>query len=143
MRSPSLAATVRSASILLAVLLVSLVARGQTPGGNPAAKKIKNPVPATPASVSAGETTFKTFCAPCHGTDAKGNGPLAPPGSNPPDLTDAIWVHGSSDGEIFSSISNGPSPTAKMGAFKAAIAEKDIWNVVNFLRSLGPKTAER
>jgi hypothetical protein len=30
-----------------------------------------------------------------------------------------------------------------MPAFKATLSEKDLWNVVNFLRSLGPKPAAR
>ena len=132
----------------LAVLLVALAALAQTPRGNPAATQLKNPVPPTAASVSAGETTFKTYCALCHGMDAKGNGPLAPPDSKPPSLVDATWVHGSSDGEIFTVILNGPGSTTpgappKMAAFKGLIPDKDIWNVVNYLRSLGPKTAPR
>jgi mono/diheme cytochrome c family protein len=134
--------------ITFAALLVALATYAQTPGGDPAAKRLKNPVPSTTASVNAGATTFKTYCALCHGTDAKGNGPLAPPNSNPPNLVDATWVHGSSDGEIFNVIVNGPGSATpgvppKMAAFKGLIPDKDIWNVVNYLRSLGPKTAPR
>ncbi len=132
----------------LAALLVSIAASAQSPRGTAAAKQLKNPVPSTPASVSAGETAYKTYCALCHGNDAKGNGPLAPPNSNPPSLVDATWVHGSSEGEIFSVIANGPPPAApgappKMVGFKGAIPDRDIWNIVNYLRSIGPKTAPR
>jgi mono/diheme cytochrome c family protein len=36
----------------------------------------------------AGSKLFATYCAPCHGVDAKGNGPAAPAlKSIPPDLT--------------------------------------------------------
>ena len=71
-------------------------------GGRAAAQAMQNPVPPTPASVTAGEAAFKKYCAFCHGVDAKGDGPLAPEGSNPPDLTDETWAYGSTDGEIFS-----------------------------------------
>ena len=133
---------------MLAALLVAVAAHAQAPAGNAAAKGLKNPVPSTAASVSAGETTYKTYCALCHGNDGKGNGPLAPPNANPPSLVDAAWVHGSSDGEIFSVIANGPGSSTpgtppKMAAFKGMIPDKDIWNVINYLRSLGPKNAPR
>lgn len=126
------------------VVLIVVGASGQSPGGNPEARKIKNPVPATAASVNAGRATFDTFCALCHGSDGKGNGPLAQPDAKPQDLTDAAWVYGSTDGEIFDLIVKGlVGPPVKMPAFKATLSERDLWNVVNFLRSLGPKAAAR
>ena len=147
MKSPAFS---RIPSAILAALVAFLFAVGavygqaQAPAGNAAAKKIKNPVPSTPASVAAGKTTYDTFCALCHGPDAKGNGPLAPVGSNPPNLIDETWVHGSTDGEMFEMISNGPVPPIKtMAPFKGVIPDKDIWNVINYVRSLGPKTAVR
>jgi hypothetical protein len=49
--------------------------------------KIK-PVPCTPTSAASGEQMFNAYCAACHGTDAKGNGPAAPALKAPvPDLT--------------------------------------------------------
>jgi mono/diheme cytochrome c family protein len=144
MQNPSLrGATLVSLSTLV-VVLVAVGASGQSPGGNPAARKVKNPVPATAASVSAGKVAFDTYCALCHGTDGKGNGPLAQPNTKPQDLTDAAWVYGSTDGEIFDLIGRGlVGPPVKMPAFKGTLSEKDLWNVVNFLRSLGPKPAAR
>ena len=126
-----------------AMLLVTLTtAFAQAPGGA-AARAIKNPVASTAASVTAGAATYKKYCAFCHGADAKGNGPLAPKDSNPPDLTDAMWVHGSTDGEIFTMITAGGGPTSKMIGFKGKMPDQDIWQVINYLRSLGPKTAAR
>jgi mono/diheme cytochrome c family protein len=137
----------RAALAVLTTLVVALVAvgvSGQSPGGNPEARKIKNPVPATAASVNAGRASFDTYCALCHGTDGKGNGPLAQPNAKPQDLTDAAWVYGSTDGEIFDLIVKGlVGPPVKMPAFNATLSERDLWNVVNFLRSLGPKSAAR
>ena len=98
--------------------------------------------PSTPVSITAGAAAFKKYCAFCHNADAKGNGPLAPKDSNPPDLTDAEWVHGSSDGEVFTVIVNGAGPNSKMVGFKGKMPAQDVWHIVNYLRSLGPKTPD-
>jgi mono/diheme cytochrome c family protein len=126
-----------------AVILLAFTAYAETPGGNAAARAVKNPVAATPASVAAGAAAYKKYCAFCHGVDAKGNGPLAPKDSNPPSLVDATWTHGSTDGEIFQMISAGGGPTSKMIGFKGKMPDQDMWHIVNYLRSLGPKTAAR
>ncbi|HVZ23055.1 MAG TPA: cytochrome c, partial [Vicinamibacterales bacterium] len=82
-------------------------------------------------------------CAACHGNAAQGavRAGLAisiieeQGGRQPPDLTDAEWDHGSSDGDIFSVIARGLPPTM-MSGFEGRLADQDIWNVVNYLRSL-------
>jgi len=130
-------------SIAVAVLLYAFTAYALTPGEDSAARALKNPVPSTPVSITAGAAAFKKYCAFCHNADAKGNGPLAPKDSNPPDLTDAEWVHGSSDGEIFSVIVNGAGPNSKMVGFKGKMPAQDVWHIVNYLRSLGPKIPGR
>ena len=145
MRHTSFFRLLKSGLILAAVLIVGLVVHAQAPkGGNAAAKKLKNPVPANAASIQAGSKTFTTYCVLCHGPEGKGNGPMVLPNQPPPsDLTDATWTYGSTDGEIFDVISNGTTPTTTMTAFKSSLAEKDIWNLVNYIRSLGPKTETR
>ncbi len=115
------------------------VALAQNPGGSDAGKKMKNPVPATPESVAAGKALFQKNCRFCHGPEAKGNGPMAPEGTHPSDLTDAKWDRGSTDGEIFLVIRDGAGPKFDMKGYKSKLAETDIWNLVNFLRSIGPK----
>jgi mono/diheme cytochrome c family protein len=131
-----------------AVMLLAFTAYAQTPaakpaGGNAAARAVKNPVAATPVSVTAGAAAYKKYCAFCHGVDAKGNGPLAPKDSNPPSLVDATWTHGSTDGEIFHLIANGTPTKTVMIGFKGKMPDQDLWHIVNYLRSLGPKTAAR
>jgi mono/diheme cytochrome c family protein len=130
------------------VMLLAFTAYAQTPaakpaGGNAAARAVKNPVAATPVSVTAGAAAYKKYCAFCHGVDAKGNGPLAPKDSNPPSLVDATWTHGSTDGEIFHLIANGTPTKTVMIGFKGKMPDQDLWHIVNYLRSLGPKTAAR
>lgn len=112
--------------------LLALSAQAQTPN----AKALKNPVATSAASVAAGAATYKKYCAFCHADDAKGEGQMAPKDSHPPDLTDPKWEHGGTDGEIFAYIKDGGGPTSTMKPFGKKIMDPDIWNVVNFLRSL-------
>ena len=131
-----------SGFMLAVATLFALTAHAKTRGDNaPAAKTIKNPVPSTAVSVTAGAAAYKKYCAFCHGVAAKGDGPLAPKDSDPPDLTDATWAHGSTDGEIFTLIANGAGSDSKMVAFKGKMPDQDLWHIINFLRSLGPKGA--
>ena len=126
--------------VLAYIALIAVIASAQggrdAAGGNPEARKLKNPVAVTPKSVKAGEQTFQKNCAACHGKDAKGDGPTAPKDSHPPNLTDGIWTHGSTDGEIFAVISDGAGPKSEMKSFKSKLTAEEIWNVVIYLRSL-------
>jgi len=124
---------------MIAVSVVSLVAvsaRAQNPGGSDEGKKLKNPVASSPDSIKAGAAAFGKYCKFCHGADAKGNGPMAPKDTHPPDLTDAKWDRGSTDGEIFLVIKDGAGPKFDMKGFKSKMTDQEIWNVVNYLHSL-------
>jgi mono/diheme cytochrome c family protein len=127
----------------VAFVLAVLAATGasaQNPGGSADARQVRNPVPSTPASITAGAAAYKKYCAFCHGGTAKGDGPLAPKGTMPSDLTDATWTRGSTDGEIFAVIMAGAGPSFDMKGFKGRLPDQDAWHIVNFLRSLGPRT---
>ena len=124
-------------SVSLAIVGVGALAQSAP---DPAAKKLKNPVATNPESVAAGQQLYLKYCRFCHGADAKGNGPMAPKGTHPPDLTDAEWTHGSTDGEIFVVLRDGAGPKQEMKPFKGKMSDQDMWNVVNYLRSVGPKT---
>ena len=103
------------------------------------AAKMKNPVKATSESIEAGKTAYNKYCKFCHGEDATGNGKLAPKDTHPPNLIDAKWDHGATDGEIFQNIRDGIGPKFDMKPMKAKMKDDDIWNVVNYLRSLAKK----
>jgi mono/diheme cytochrome c family protein len=124
--------------VLVVGLLATLSAIVIVAQDNPEAAKIKNPVPATSESVAAGQQVFRRYCASCHGTSAQGGSgnDIIPPA---PDLTDSEWKHGSTDGEIFAVIKNGVPPDLNMEPWGDRIKETDIWNVVNFMRSLARK----
>jgi mono/diheme cytochrome c family protein len=106
--------------------------------GNAGAAPVRNPVAATAESISDGKRVYQRYCASCHGSNAEGG-----PGNDlipaAPDLTDKEWKHGSTDGEIFSAIKNGVPPELNMIPFGDQIKDPEIWNVVNYLRSLAKK----
>jgi mono/diheme cytochrome c family protein len=111
----------------------------QNPGGSAEGKALKNPVAVSADSIAAGQAAYAKNCRFCHGPEAKGDGPMAPKDSHPSDLTDAKWDRGATDGEIFLVIQNGAGPEMKMKGYKGRLADNDIWNIVNYLRSIGPK----
>jgi mono/diheme cytochrome c family protein len=106
---------------------------------NPEAAKIKNPVKSSPESIAAGKAAYGKYCKFCHNEDATGNGALAPKDTHPPNLVDATWDHGSTDGEIFTSIKEGIGPKFDMKPMKTKMMDIDIWNVVNYLHSIAKK----
>ena len=121
----------------VALCLTSAVA-AQKRGGDPKLAKLKNPVPANATSITAGRAVYAKNCRHCHGLRGKGDGPLAPKNPKPADLTDATWDHGSSDGEIYTLILNGaPVPMSEMKAMKGTLTPTQIWQVVNYIRSIG------
>ena len=125
---------------LALVILAAGRAEAQLPGGSADARRVRNPVASTPVSVTAGSAAYKKYCAFCHGVAARGDGPLAPKGTMPANLTDPMWTRGSTDGEIFAVIMAGAGPTFDMKGFKGKIPDQDAWHIVNYLRSLAPTT---
>jgi putative copper resistance protein D len=99
------------------------------------AAKRPNPVKATPASVAIGKQHFTTFCAPCHGPEARGGvtGPVAAKFIPPPDLTNAELQRQRTDGYWHSYILAGG---AVMPGYVEALSAEEAWHLVNYLRSL-------
>ncbi len=120
--------------VLLAVV-TSIVIMAQ---GNPEAAKVKNPVAASPESLAAGKQIYTRYCATCHGINGQGGSgnDISPPA---PNLTDDEWKRGSTDGEIFFVIKNGVQPDLFMEPWGDRIKDEDIWNIVNYVRSLAKK----
>lgn len=128
------------AALSIALLVAVIVARGEQQSRRSEAEKLKNPVPSDGASIEEGKKLYGRHCASCHGPAGKGDGGMALSGGTPANLTDETWDHGSSDGEIFVVIRDGTS--TDMEAYKEKLTEKQIWHLVNFIRSLGPKPAK-
>jgi len=108
-----------------------------TAQGNPDASKLKNPIGSTPESIAAGKKSYAK-CASCHGINGEGG-----PGNDlipaAPSLVDDQWDHGSTDGEIFDNIKNGVPPDFNMVPFKDQLKDEEIWNLVNYIRSIAKK----
>jgi mono/diheme cytochrome c family protein len=131
-----------AAAWLVAVTVA--VAGAQAPKTD--AAKIKNPVKPTAESIAAGKTAYNKYCKFCHNEDGTGNGALAPKDTHPPSLVDAKWDHGSTDGEIYTLILNGAPPRpgpkeSEMKPMKGTLMPTEIWQVVNYIRTLGPNAA--
>lgn len=130
-------------ALVMSVFVVAglwLAPQAQEPRRNPEAQKLKNPEPKNTESIDAGKKLYQRYCASCHGPNGKGDGGLALSGGEPSDLTDDAWDYGSTDGEIFVVIRDGVS--ADMLAYKEKLNEKQIWQVVNYIRSIGPKQSK-
>jgi mono/diheme cytochrome c family protein len=127
--------------VLAIVVSVGGAALGQENRG--AAAALKNPIPATPGSLSAGKSAYDANCAGCHGNMAQGAEKAGlvisiiqeQGGKQPPDLTDDKWDHGSTDGEIYTVIKKGVPPTM-MAGWDGRLPDADIWNIVNYLRAV-------
>ncbi len=133
---------VAALTLVFAVALTAATVAAQRRGGDPKLAARKNPVAVNAASITAGRALYSKNCRHCHGLRGKGDGPLAPKDPKPSDLTDAKWDHGSTDGEIFAVIWNGaPAPKSEMKGMKGTLTEKNVWEVVNYLRSIGPTPA--
>lgn len=119
------------------VLMASLAAAGEQTTPRAESAKLKNPVATSAASIAAGQQLYTKFCRFCHGTTGKGDSPSAPKDMKPSNLTDATWDRGSTDGEIYAVIMEGAGPDYKMKGLKGKITDQDVWNLVNYVRSLG------
>lgn len=98
------------------------------------ARKMKNPIRATAASIQKGKRLFAEHCAMCHGDGGKGDGPMAEAlETKPSDLTDRARMASQSDGELFWKISKGNPP---MPDFEKTLSKEEIWHLVNYLRAL-------
>ncbi len=94
------------------------------------ARATPNPRAGDPEALVEGAAMFRTFCAGCHGVDARG-------GTRGPDLTSGSWVHGGSDAAIFTTISRGVTGTDMP---PAVLDDQEIWGLVAYVRSLSPSS---
>ena len=96
------------------------------------AKKIKNPIKATKASIQRGKEIYEKKCTLCHGDKGDGKGP-ASAGLNPKP-TNFKDSHGEkmTDGEHFWKITTG---RGGMPSFAKDLTEEERWYVVNYINT--------
>jgi len=99
-------------------------------------RKLKNPVLPTQAGVEEGRAVFEFNCVGCHGSRGDGDGPAAEfLDPKPADFTDPGFMNEVSDGRLYYSILFGIPGTA-MHPFGDKLTVDEIWNVINYLRTL-------
>lgn len=81
-----------------------------------------------------GREIYVNTCIRCHGIDGKGalGTTLVPP---PADLSSPA-VQNRLDGTLFKRIHEG-KPNTAMGAWKHALSDEEIWDVLAYVRTLG------
>lgn len=91
-------------------------------------------VAADPKAREIGQRLFITYCAQCHGSDARGNKGF-------PNLTDSDWLYGGTPAMIKQTIMQGrQGAMPPMGA--ALGSAKDVENVAHYVRSLSGMVAD-
>jgi mono/diheme cytochrome c family protein len=87
-----------------------------------------------------GREIYVNTCIRCHGIDGKGalGINLVPP---PADLT-SLAVQSRLDGTLFRRI-HGGKPNTAMGAWKHALSDEEIWDVLSYVRTLGVESGEQ
>jgi mono/diheme cytochrome c family protein len=96
------------------------------------AEELADPVPPTLASLAHGGALFLARCAPCHGPDGHGGGPVSKYFPAAPDLASPT-VRERSDGYIFGTITFGGRA---MPSQREGLTPKDRWDLVNHVRSI-------
>ena len=98
----------------------------------------KNPYAGDAKVAKLGEYQFRSNCAFCHGLGGRGGG-------RGPDLTRGNKRHCNSDAELFHNIHDGISgtamPAATNGGIGVGMTDEEIWQVVNYLRSVEKKVS--
>ena len=101
------------------------------------ARALTNPLPKSQETVEQGKVLYdgKGACFNCHGKDGDGNGPLAAQ-LNPSPRNfrhHGLWRH-RTEGEIFWVIKNGSVGTGMVG-FGGQLTDKEMWSIIQYLRS--------
>ena len=99
------------------------------------AGELDNPIAYTKGSVARGRRHYLRLCQTCHGADGRA---LENIDFEASDLTSPdYWASGDTDGDLFHSTKEGAG--TEMPAFRDKLSDEQIWEIVNFIRSIGPK----
>jgi mono/diheme cytochrome c family protein len=102
----------------------------------PEAAAKQNPVKPGPESLAKGKKLYGYDCAMCHGEKGDGKGEMASDIKNVTDFTNPEALKNRTDGELFYVIRHGKGDMPPEGD---RAKDDDIWNMVNYIRSLAKK----
>ncbi len=95
-------------------------------------EELENPVPPTKESLARGQALFLARCAPCHGPDGHGGGPVSKFFPPAPDLA-YVTVQKRSDGFIWGTVTYGGKA---MPPQREGLSAADRWSLVNWVRAI-------
>ena len=95
-----------------------------------------NPVKPSEESLAKGKKLYVIDCAMCHGETGNGKGDLASDIKNVTDFTNPDALKNRTDGQLFYVIRKGKGD---MPLESDRAKDSDIWNLVNYIRSLAKK----
>lgn len=99
-----------------------------------AGRELVNPVPdSVTAALERGGGVFVTFCQPCHGAGADGDGVMGKRGFPPPPSLLADKARQLRDGQMFHIITHGQG---NMPSLASQIVRDDRWKVITYVRSI-------
>jgi len=98
---------------------------------------------ADPLKAQLGKEKFAASCSACHGADGKGN-----PAVGAPNLTDKVWLHGSTEATMIETVTKGRNMnvsegTLAMPAFKEVLGPARIHLVAAYVWSLSNSAAAK
>lgn len=98
-----------------------------------AGRELHNPFEATAAALERGREIYQNFCAVCHGSGGKGDGPVARRGYPPPPSLLADNAKDMQDGRMFHIITYG---LPNMPSYAAQVERKGRWQAIIYIRKL-------
>ena len=99
-----------------------------------------NPIPRSTESIARGKSIFDHDCVICHGPGGHGDGVAAASlPARPKDLTKLAPPPIFPDGVIAYRIINGKN---LMPAWRGTLSDNDVWDLINFIRSLANSNAK-
>ena len=102
--------------------------------------KMHNPLQPTAQNLAIGREQFNTYCAPCHGASAQGDGPVAHILSKVPKNLISGTSKDLPDGYIYGAIRDG---VLSMPSYAAEIPVERRWQVVMYVRSMQQAAAAK
>jgi mono/diheme cytochrome c family protein len=99
------------------------------PEAERAGREVQNPYRATATTLEEGKALFETYCAVCHGTQGRGDGPISAKIPAPPSyVSDRLMQF--PPGRIFHVITLG---SGKMPSYASQLSADERWKIVTYV----------